>query len=136
MSFEKVRFLVVDDMESMRSVIKANLHSFGAQHIVLAVNGFDGIKKVEKETFDIIISDWDMPKVTGLQFLQYVRDSDKLKNLPFLLLTANKDKAGVIKAIDAGVSDYLAKPFTPETLHAKLMKVLKKQHSTIAPLKN
>lgn len=112
-------------MESMRSVIKANLNSFGAQHVALAINGFDGIKKAERQPVDIIISDWDMPKVDGLQFLQYVRESDKLKNLPFLLLTACKDKEGVIKAIDAGVSDYLTKPFTPQTLHAKIKKVLK-----------
>ncbi|MEM0909487.1 MAG: response regulator [Pseudomonadota bacterium] len=126
MSIKNVKFLVVDDMESMRSIVKATLHSLGVENVVLGVNGFDGIKKVEQQSFDMIISDWDMPKVNGLQFLQYVRDSKEHKHLPFLLLTASKDKQRVIKAIEAGVSDYLAKPFKPDALEAKLKKILKK----------
>jgi len=115
----------VDDVESMRSVIKASLNSIGAEDVVLAINGFDAIKKLEKHSIDMVISDWDMPKVSGLQFLQYVRDSEKHKQMPFLLLTASKDKERVIKAIDAGVSDYLTKPFTPAILATKLNKLLK-----------
>lgn len=126
MSIDKINFLVVDDMESMRGIIKANLKNLGAEHIEMASNGYEGIKVLSSKKIDLVISDWDMPKVTGLQFLQFVRQSDDFKKLPFLLLTASNDRERVKSAIELGVSDYLSKPFQPQMLFDKLNRIIKK----------
>lgn len=128
MAIKDIKFLVVDDMESMRGIVKASLKSVGAEHITLAGNGYEGIKVLSSKKIDFVVSDWDMPKVTGLQFLQFVRQSDDFKHLPFLLLTASNDRERVKSAIKLGVSDYLSKPFQPAMLLKKLNNIIAKHN--------
>ena len=117
---------MVDDMESMRGIIKATLKSIGASDVVVAENGYEAIKLLSKSHFDLIISDWDMPKVTGLQLLGYVRENEAYRHIPFILLTASKDTSRVKSAISLDVSDYLSKPFTPKALEQKIIRIIKK----------
>lgn len=128
MQIEKTRFLMVDDMESMRGIIKATLKSIGAENIIVGNDGYDGIKKLNTYPVDFIISDWDMPKVTGLQFLEFAKSRQEFKSLPFILLTASNDKQRVKSAIDLGVTDYLSKPFQPQALKLKIERALKRHY--------
>lgn len=119
-----ITILVVDDFESMRRIVKGTLKSIGFNNFIEAGDGAAALKKLEKQKVDLIISDWIMPNMNGLDFLKAVRASDKFKNTPFIMVTAEGQKGNVLEAINAGVSNYIVKPFTPETLSAKLKKVL------------
>jgi two-component system, chemotaxis family, chemotaxis protein CheY len=119
-----ITILVVDDFMSMRRIVKGTLKSIGFNNFIEAEDGVDALKKLEKEKVDLIISDWIMPNMNGLDFLKAVRGSDKFKKSPFIMVTAEGQKGNVLEAINAGVNNYIVKPFTPETLQAKLHKVL------------
>lgn len=121
-----LRILIVDDMGSMRGVIRMFLADSDYLNIIEATDGMKALKILEAEKIDFIISDWDMPNMTGLELLQAVRGHEKLKELPFLMLTATHNLEKVQSAIDAGVTDYIAKPFQPQTLMDKLHKCLAK----------
>jgi len=119
-----ITILIVDDFESMRRIVKGTLKSIGFNNFIEAEDGAVALKKLEKQKVDLIISDWIMPNLNGLDFLKAVRGSDKFKNIPFIMVTAEGQKGNVLEAINAGVNNYIVKPFTPETLNAKLKKVL------------
>lgn len=119
-----ITILIVDDFESMRRIVKGTLKSIGFSNFIEAGDGAIALKKLEKQKIDLIISDWIMPNMNGLDFLKAVRASDKFKNIPFIMVTAEGQKGNVLEAINAGVNNYIVKPFTPETLSAKLKKVL------------
>lgn len=119
-----ITILVVDDFESMRRIVKGTLKSIGFSNFIEAGDGAIALKKLEKQKVDLIISDWIMPNMNGLDFLKAVRASDKFKNIPFIMVTAEGQKGNVLEAINAGVNNYIVKPFTPETLSTKLKKVL------------
>lgn len=123
---KKVRFLVVDDMEAMRGLIKATLRNMGAENIDITFDGEAAWKVLNNKEYHIVISDWDMPNLTGLEFLKRVRASEEFKELPFLLLTASTEKSRVVEAISAGVTDYLSKPFQPKELEYRIIKLLSK----------
>ena len=116
--------LVVDDFATMRRIVKGVLKDLGFKNIVEADNGSSALKELSKEDFGLIVSDWNMPKMTGLDLLKAVRANDKYKDIPFIMVTAEGQKDNVLEAIKAGVSNYIVKPFTPETLREKLEKVL------------
>ena len=116
----KPKILLVDDMGSMRAVIKAFLVEGGYLNIVEAADGIKALDLLKHGKFDFIVCDWDMPNMTGLELLIEVRASEQLKHLPFLMLTATNNVDKVKAAIDAGVSDYIAKPFKPKTLTDKI----------------
>jgi two-component system chemotaxis response regulator CheY len=124
MNLSKLRVLVVDDMASMRLMIKAILRDQGIEDITEASDGERAIEWLGTKGFDLVICDWDMPKQTGLDVLRHVRATAKLKALPFVMLTANSARGHVSQAIDAGVSDYLAKPFKPQALVQKVIRVV------------
>ena len=124
MKYEKLRILVVDDMSSMRMMIKSVLHKLGVTDIHEANDGEKALEAIAAYEFDLVICDWDMPKVTGLEVLQQVRDSNTTRELPFIMLTAVSNRDNVVSAIQAGVSDYLAKPFKPQDLINKINGVL------------
>jgi two-component system, chemotaxis family, chemotaxis protein CheY len=117
--------LIVDDFASMRRIIKGTLKSIGFNNFLEAEDGLAALKVLEKEKVGLIISDWIMPNMNGLEFLKAVKKDDRFKGLPFIMVTAEGQKGNVLEAINAGVSNYIVKPFTPETLQAKLQKVLK-----------
>lgn len=117
--------LVVDDMLTMRKIVTKCLRDLGFTDITEAADGVLAWAEVEKARaagtpIQLIISDWNMPNMTGIDFLRKVRADASLKGLPFLLLTAESEKTQVIEAIQAGVSGYVVKPFTPANLAEKL----------------
>jgi len=119
-----ITILVVDDFESMRRIVKGTLKSIGLNNFIEAEDGVIALKKLEKEKVSLIISDWIMPNMDGLEFLKAVKGNEKYKHIPFIMVTAEGQKGNVLEAINAGVNNYIVKPFTPETLRAKIQKVL------------
>jgi two-component system, chemotaxis family, chemotaxis protein CheY len=120
-----ITILIVDDFASMRRIVKGTLKSIGFNNFVEAEDGAIALKMLEKEKVGLIISDWIMPNMNGLEFLKAVKGNVKLKDIPFIMVTAEGQKGNVLEAINAGVNNYIVKPFTPETLQAKIQKVLK-----------
>lgn len=116
-----MRILVVDDFAAMRQLVKKSLQQLGFENVSEAAGAVDAVKKMESgEKFDFIISDWNMPNMTGLELLTYVRSGDGMKKVPFLMITAEAQKENIIQAAKAGVSQYIVKPFTAESLQQKL----------------
>lgn len=110
----------------MIGLITSCLRELGAEKIQTASNGELAWKMLNKNRYDLIICDWDMPKMTGYQLLKLVRESQLHQHIPFLLLTAATEKKLVLDAVQAGVSDYLAKPFQPKELEYRIIKLLRK----------
>ncbi|MFA6236046.1 MAG: response regulator [Bacteriovorax sp.] len=124
----KTRILVVDDMMTMRKLITKILKDIGFTDISDASDGnlaWDAVNSAEIP-FGLIISDWNMPNCTGLEFLKRVRADERFIKTPFLLVTAEAEQHQVAEAVKAGVSQYLVKPFSHDSLKAKLEMVHKK----------
>ncbi len=118
-----IKVLVVDDFATMRRIVKGVLKQLGFNNIVEAEDGSAALEVLKNDTVGLIVSDWNMPKMTGLDLLKVVRADEKLKGTPFIMVTAEGQKENVIEAVKAGVSNYIVKPFTPETFNEKLAKV-------------
>ncbi len=118
-----IKILVVDDFKTMRKIIKNILTQLGFKNIMEADDGTTALELLKKQKVDLIISDWNMPKMNGLELLKTVRSDDNLKDIRFIMVTAEAQKESVIEAIKHGVNQYVVKPFTPETLKEKLEKV-------------
>lgn len=123
---KNMRVLLVDDIKSMRTLIKGILFKLGLHKVVDAADGFEALSVLKTEKIDFIISDWNMPKMDGLELLKKVRENDDYKNTPFLMITAENSKDRVVEAIQAGTSDFIAKPFTEGTLREKIESILAK----------
>ncbi len=117
-------FLVVDDFEPMRKVTSGQLRSMGANTILTAANGAAALRILQDKRVDIVLSDWNMPIMTGLDLLKAVRADSKLSRLPFLMITAEVEQARVNEAIANGVSELLVKPYTAESLITRVNKAL------------
>ena len=115
--------LVVDDFATMRRIVKGVLKQIGYTKIVEATDGSVALDALKKEKIGLIVSDWNMPNMTGLELLRAVRDDENFKDLPFIMVTAEGMKENVVEAVKAGVSNYVVKPFTPETFGDKLQAV-------------
>ena len=120
-----IKVLIVDDFATMRRILKNILKQLGFKNLVEADDGTTAWDVLESQDIDLIISDWNMPKMTGLELLKKVRASSKYKTAPFLMVTAEAQKQNVIEAVQAGVSNYVVKPFTAEAISDKLKKILK-----------
>ena len=120
------RILIVDDMGAIRSVIRTVLKSIGDFQIDEAVNGEDGLSKIRMLRPDVVISDWNMPKMSGLEMLTAIRGDQTIKTIPVIMLTAEGTKSNVQEAASAGVNGYILKPFTPDKLETALTTILKK----------
>ncbi|MCF8067802.1 MAG: chemotaxis response regulator CheY [Desulfobacterales bacterium] len=118
-----MKILIVDDFATMRRIMKNILKQIGFSNITEADDGTTAYEELKKGQFDMIISDWNMPKMTGLDLLKKVRSDEDLKGLPFLMVTAEAQKQNVIEAVQAGVSNYVVKPFTAEAITEKLEKI-------------
>ncbi|MCX7977682.1 MAG: response regulator [Bdellovibrionaceae bacterium] len=134
---QETRFLVIDDFATMRKIIKKVLNELGYSAIDEADDGATALPmiKAAKESgapYGCIISDWNMPRVTGIDLLRSVKSDPALKATPFVLVTAESEQAHIIEAAKAGVSDYVVKPFNSVTLKAKLEKVWKKHYAKAA----
>ncbi len=120
-----IKVLIVDDFATMRRILKNILKQLGFKNLVEADDGTTAWEALEGQKIDLIISDWNMPKMTGLELLKKVRASDGYNTTPFLMVTAEAQKQNVIEAVQAGVSNYVVKPFTAEAISDKLEKILK-----------
>ena len=126
-----IKILIVDDMSTMRKLVKKNMTALGYSIFEEADDGQKAWAKLnEQPDFGLVISDWNMPNCTGLDFLKRVRSDNRFKNLPFVLLTAEGEASQVREAVAAGVDNYVLKPFTMESLKEKLEQVYKKRSAS------
>ncbi len=123
---KKTKFLVVDDFATMRKVIRNLLKQIGYEDIVEAEDGVSALRTLKANKVDFIVSDWNMPNMSGLELLKAVRADGDLCKTPFLMVTAEALKENVVEAVKAGVSNYIVKPFTAETLNEKIEKIMEK----------
>jgi two-component system chemotaxis response regulator CheY len=127
MAYDKnMRVLVVDDFSTMRRIIKNILRQLGFNNIVEADDGTTAWDVLNRDKIDFVISDWNMPKMAGIDLLRKVRASEEFGKLPFLMVTAEAQQENIIEAVQAKVSNYIVKPFTAETLGAKIDKIFEK----------
>ncbi|HLJ76839.1 MAG TPA: chemotaxis response regulator CheY [Acidobacteriaceae bacterium] len=119
-----MKFLVVDDFSTMRRIIKNLLHDLGYPNVSEADDGKTALPMLQQGGFDFLISDWNMPGMSGLDLIKAVRSDAKLAKMPVLMLTAEAKREQIIEAAQAGVNGYVIKPFTAETLKEKLDKIL------------
>jgi len=118
-----VRFLVVDDFSTMRRILKNLLKELGFVNVQEAEDGVEALKKLRSQAFDFVVSDWNMPNMSGIELLREIRADAKLKHLPVLMVTAEGKRENIIEAAHAGASGYVVKPFTAATLDEKLKKI-------------
>ncbi len=118
-----MRLLVVDDFSTMRRIIKNILRQLGFTNIEEADDGTTAWEIINKGGIDFVISDWNMPQMTGIELLRKVRASEEFADMPFLMVTAEAQQENVIEAVQAKVSNYIVKPFTAETLKQKIDKI-------------
>jgi two-component system chemotaxis response regulator CheY len=123
----KVRVLVVDDFPTMRRIVRSLLRQLGFENVDEAENGEDALKKLRSAEYGLVISDWNMPVMEGLELLKHIRNDPQLKDIPFLMVTAEAEKEKVIEAIKSGVDNYIVKPFTGDALKEKLEKIAQKK---------
>jgi two-component system, chemotaxis family, chemotaxis protein CheY len=120
-----MRYLVIDDSPTMRRIVINALRNFGIDEITEAEDGQDGLAKLHAEKIDFVITDWNMPNMTGLELTQAIRNDDRLKHLPILMVTTRGLKQDIVEALKAKVNNYVVKPFTPQVLKEKIDSILK-----------
>ena len=118
-----MKVMIVDDFATMRRIVKNILTQLGFKNFVEADDGTVAWEILQKEKVDFIVSDWNMPKMSGIELLKKVRADERFKDLPFLMVTAEAQKENILEAVKARVSNYIVKPFTPETLNEKIQKI-------------
>lgn len=118
-----MKILIVDDFSTMRRIIKNLLRDLGFNNTQEADDGNTGLPMLQSGNFDFLITDWNMPGMTGIDLLRAVRADDKLKNLPVLMVTAEAKKDQIVLAAQEGVNGYIVKPFTAQTLKEKIEKI-------------
>ena len=118
-----MKVLIVDDFATMRRILRNILKQIGFTNISEADDGKTALKDLKKDNFDLILCDWNMPVRSGLELLKEIRSDDQIKDLPFVMVTAEAQKENIVEAVKAGVSNYIVKPFTAETVSEKLTKV-------------
>ncbi len=118
-----MKVLIVDDFATMRRILKNILKQIGFTEMTEADDGTTALEEMQKTKFDLIICDWNMPKMSGIELLKTIRGSEEYKDIPFLMVTAEAQKQNVIDAVKAGVSNYVVKPFTADQITDKLTKI-------------
>jgi two-component system, chemotaxis family, chemotaxis protein CheY len=126
----QLRILVVDDFPEMRTGLLQALAKLGFESVRATEGGLDAIRLFEAgQTFDLIISDLNMPQMSGLELLNYVRNFNRLDSIPFLMITAEATKANVLAAAQAGVTDFIVKPFSMDQLMLKIERLRRRETS-------
>lgn len=120
---QDMKILIVDDFATMRKIIRNLLGQLGYKNLHEADDGTTALAKMKNEKFDFIISDWNMPKMSGLDLLKSAKGDAELKDIPFMMVTAEALKENIIAAIQAGANDYIVKPFNAATLEGKIKKI-------------
>ncbi len=123
---QDMKFLVVDDFSTMRRIIRNLLKELGFTNVDEAEDGVAALAKLKAGSFDFVVSDWNMPNMTGIELLRAIRADESLKHLPVLMVTAEAKKENIVEAAQAGASGYVVKPFTAATLDEKIGKILQK----------
>lgn len=126
MVHKTIKILVVDDFPTMRRIIKNLLKDLGFENVDEAEDGLIGLEKLRNGSFDLVVSDWNMPNMDGLDMLKEIRADAALGKLPVLMVTAEAKRENIIAAAKAGASGYVVKPFTAATLEEKLYKIFEK----------
>lgn len=121
----KLRILLVDDSSTMRRLIRKILRQLGFVNIVEADDGTTAWEVLQKEEIEFIVSDWNMPKMKGIDLLRQVRASEKYSEIPFLMVTGEAQEKNVLEAVEARVSNYIVKPFNEYTLQKKIDKIFR-----------
>jgi CheY-like chemotaxis protein len=122
--FTRLRFLIVDDNAHMRRLVRTMLYAFGARSIIEAENGEIALDLVSRQVPDIVIADWVMPKIDGIEFTTRLRRSDLAPYVPVVLLTGHTERRRVLAARDAGVTEFLAKPISARGLYQCILNVV------------
>ncbi|RMD78620.1 MAG: chemotaxis protein CheY [Gammaproteobacteria bacterium] len=125
-----MKILVVDDFSTMRRIIKNLLKELGFKHIEEADDGSTALPKLREGDFDLLITDWNMPGMQGIDLLKAVRADPKLARLPVLMVTAESKREQIVEAAQAGVNGYIVKPFTAATLKEKLERIFERLAAT------
>jgi two-component system chemotaxis response regulator CheY len=125
MSDPTMKFLVVDDFSTMRRIVRNLLKELGYTNTEEAEDGVVALNMLRNNKFDFVVSDWNMPNMTGIDLLKNIRADEALRNLPVLMITAEARKENIIEAAQAGANGYIVKPFTAATLDEKLTKIFK-----------
>ncbi len=115
-----IKILVVDDAPMIRRILKNLLKEMGFNNIEEAEDGMVALQKLRSQKFDFVITDWNMPNLTGIELVQEIRKDPNLKHLPIMMVTAEAKKENIILALKSGVNNYIVKPFTPENVKAKI----------------
>ena len=122
--YMNMKVLIVDDYKTMLRILGNLLKQLKFSNIEDAMDGSEALRKLRVGNFGLVISDWNMEPMTGIELLREVRADEKLKHLPFIMITAESKSENVIAAKEAGVSNYIVKPFNAETLKGKMVSVL------------
>jgi two-component system chemotaxis response regulator CheY len=118
-----MKVLVVDDFSTMRRIVKNILRQLGYANVDEAEDGNGALAKLHQEKYGLVLTDWNMPNMTGIDLVKAIRGDSAIKETPILMVTAEAKKENVLEAIQAGVNNYVVKPFTPETLREKIEKI-------------
>lgn len=126
MGYETKKVIVVDDSSVMRQIIKNNLKQLGFEqsNLVDAEDGEQALRKINEDEVDLVIADWNMPKMTGIDLLKAIRSDGALKELPFMMVTSEADKEKIMEAVQSGVNQYIVKPFNATQLEEKIKEIL------------
>lgn len=119
------RVLFVDDSPTMRRIMVNSLTKIGFEDLIEAENGEDALEKLEGESVDLILLDWNMPEMNGKELVEALRAKEEFKDTPIIMVTTRGTKEDVVTAVKIGANGYIVKPFTPDTLKSKIKKVLK-----------
>lgn len=118
-----MKILVVDDFATMRRIVRNILKQIGFTNIVEADDGSTALDILKSDKIDLILCDWNMPKVSGMDLLKQIRADNAMKDIPFLMVTAEAQKENIVEAVQAGCNNYIVKPFTADTISEKLKKI-------------
>ncbi len=121
-----MKILIVDDFSTMRRIIKNLLRDLGYNNSAEADDGKTGLPMLQSGNFDFLVTDWNMPGMSGIELLRAVRADEKLKDLPVLMVTAESKREQIVEAAEAGVNGYIVKPFTATTLKEKIDKIFER----------
>lgn len=127
------KILIIDDSPSIRKIIEKILKDMGIKNLTTANDGAPALKilknttEIAQKPFDLVISDWHMDKMSGLELLKSIRGDENLKQVPFLMVTSSTEQTEIIIAIQAGVTDYIVKPFNAAVIQEKIFKILNKK---------
>lgn len=135
MAFDtSINVLIVDDYQSMRRTIADILRHLGFRNLFYAEDGKQALRRLDETPIGLMVLDWDMPIMTGIEVLRQMRGSETYKELPVIMVTAVASREKVMEAIDSGVTNYIVKPFTPQTMEKKIRQVFAKPDGAAEPV--